>query len=140
MTRKSVRVALFAVVLGLWTWKLLEPNPVPPRLALGDWQFWAAKALHVGAYAFLAVFAATLPVARRWRWYLVGLLALHGAATEIGQTFVPNRSGSVRDVLIDWCGIGLGLLFYFLASGGPRQESGDREQESDESISPFADS
>lgn len=118
MTRTLVPFVAFAAVLGLWTWKLLEPNPVPPSLALGDWQFWAAKALHVGVYAFLTLLAVTLPVPRHWRWFFVGLLALHGAATEIGQTFVPNRSGSVRDVLIDWLGIGLSVLVWFVASGG----------------------
>ena len=30
--------------------------------------------------------------------------------TEIGQTYVPNRSGQVSDVLIDWLGIGCGVV------------------------------
>lgn len=107
------RFVVFAAFLGLWTWKLLEPSPVPEALTaeLGaDWRFVLAKALHATAYAFLTVLAFALPVARRWHWLLVGLLALHGAATEIGQTFVPNRSGSVRDVFIDWAGVALGAL------------------------------
>lgn len=117
MTRKLVPFAAFALFLGLWTWKLLEPNPVPEELSArltGDWRFYAAKSLHAGAYAFLTVLAVALPVPRYWRWYFLGLLALHGAATEIGQTFVPNRTGSVRDVLIDWAGVLLGLLAWWL--------------------------
>ncbi|MBP3959161.1 VanZ family protein [Gemmata sp. G18] len=111
---------MFALFLGLWTWKLLEPIPVPEALVgrLGDWKFYAAKLLHAGAYAFLTVLAVTLPLPRYWRWYFVGLLALHGGATEIGQTFVPSRTGSVRDVAIDWVGISLGLLTWFVMSGG----------------------
>jgi len=102
----------FVLFLSLWTWKLLEPHPVPEELRerLAGFDFAAAKTLHAGGYAFLAVLAATLPVARFWRWCLLGFLVLHGAATEIGQTFVPNRTGRVYDVLIDWCGIALGVL------------------------------
>ncbi len=122
MTRKLIPFVAFAVFLGLWTWKLLEPNPVPEvlstRLSFGDWQFWIAKSVHAGVYAFLTLLALTLPLSRSWRWRFVAMLALHGAATEIGQTFVQGRSGSVRDVLLDWGGIGLGLLFCFVASGG----------------------
>ena len=111
---------IFLVILGVWTWKLLDPHPVPEAVSdrlRGDARFFAAKSLHAGAYGFLAVLAVTLPVPRYWRWFLVGLLALHGIATEIGQTFVPNRGGSVRDVLIDWGGITLGVVaWHFVRS------------------------
>jgi len=112
-----LRVAIFLAFLVLWTWKLLEPQPVPEELRDGleraGLSFLAAKTLHASGYAFLTVLAVSLPVPRRWNWFLVGLLAWHGVATEIGQTFVPNRTGRVRDVLIDWLGIGLGLLAAF---------------------------
>ena len=104
--------------LGLWTWKLVEPNPVPEQLARrlsGDERFAAAKALHAGGYAFLTVLAVALPVPNYWRWFLAGLLALHGVATEVAQTFVPNRFGSVRDVLIDWAGVLLGVVAWRVA-------------------------
>lgn len=106
---------LFLLFLGLWTWKLLEPNPVPEALAeqlKGDLKLIAGKGLHACAYAFLTVLAVTLPLPQYWRWYFVGLLALHGIATEIGQTFVPNRTGRVYDVLIDWSGIAVGVLVW----------------------------
>ena len=117
---RRLHVLALRVFLGLWTWKLLDPNPVPEAVSAwlpGEWRFGAAKSLHVGAYAFLTVLAVSLPVSGYWRWFLVVLLALHGVATEIGQTFVPGRGGSARDVLIDWAGIGLGVAFWWLASG-----------------------
>src|SRR5205823_7487972 len=90
------------------------PHPVPEEIREGlekaGLSFVAAKSLHAAGYAFLTILAATLPVPRHWRYFLVGMLVLHGVATEIGQLYVPNRSGRVYDVLIDWCGIGLGLL------------------------------
>lgn len=104
--------AAFAVLLGLWTWKLVSPVPVPDEisdgLARAGLSFAAAKTLHVLGYALLAGLAATLPVPRHWRRFLILLLVVHGVATEVAQTFVPNRNGSVTDVLIDWVGVALG--------------------------------
>lgn len=121
--RTAFPFLLFAALLGLWTWKLLEPNPVPESLheeIPTDLKFIAAKVLHAGAYAFLTVLAAYLPVRRPYFWAVVAVLAGHGAATEFGQTLVPNRHGTVRDVVIDWAGIGLGLLA-LRGGAGPRR-------------------
>ncbi len=114
-TALLVHLLVLLALLGLWTWKLLEPIPVPKHLTAhwsDDLLFVAAKGLHAGSYAVLALLAVTLPVPNHWRWFFAGLLALHGVATEIGQTFVPGRGGSVRDVLIDWLGIALGVLVW----------------------------
>jgi VanZ family protein len=120
----------FLLFLGLWTWKLLEPNPVPEEVTRGlsvGVKFLLAKSLHVGAYAFLTVLAGLLPVRRPYFWLVIVVLVLHAVGTEIGQSFVRNRSGSVRDVLIDWAGIGLGLLACRLLSGEQRSEVREKE-------------
>jgi VanZ family protein len=104
---------IFLTFLGLWTWKLLEPAPVPEAIDQQipvDLKFWLAKSLHACAYAFLTVLTAFLPVRRSYFWVAVVVLALHGVGTEIGQYFIPSRNGCVRDVIIDWVGIGLGLV------------------------------
>jgi VanZ family protein len=111
--RKVAPFAIFLFFLALWTWKLLEPNPVPERVAdeiPTDLKFLFAKALHASAYAFLTVLVSFLPVRRAIFWAVVAVLALHAVGTEVGQTYVPNRHGSARDVLIDWAGIVVGLL------------------------------
>jgi VanZ family protein len=105
----------FLVFLGLWTWKLLEPHPVPEELSEGlaalELNYLAAKSLHAGGYAFLTVLAGTLPVPQRWRYFLIGLLICHGVASEIGQYLMEvGRTGRVSDVLIDWVGITAGVL------------------------------
>ena len=108
----KLRIVLFLLLLGLWTWKLLEPSPIPEQVDDAipiDLKFILAKMTHAGTYAFLTVLAAFLPVRRLYFWMVVVALAVHGVGTEIGQTYVPNRHGSARDVLIDWAGIGLGL-------------------------------
>lgn len=102
---------VFLVFLSLWTWKLLQSQPVPEGVSVGlssGVKFGLAKTVHFCAYAFLAVLGGSL--ARRSRWWVVGLLVLHAIGTEIGQTFVPHRSGTVMDVLIDGCGIAAGML------------------------------
>ena len=76
-----------------------------------DLKFWLAKMLHAGAYAFLTVLAcvaAGTPAVLLVRGRDSSLL--HAIGTEIGQTYVPNRHGCVRDVVIDWVGIGLGIV------------------------------
>jgi VanZ family protein len=106
-------VVLFVSLLALWTWKLLEPNPLPDaveREIPSTMKFVLAKSLHAAAYACLTILAAFLPVSSLGFRAVILLLALHGIGTEIGQTYVPNRTGSVRDVAIDWSGIGVGLL------------------------------
>jgi hypothetical protein len=105
---------LFVPAFAVWTWKLLEPNPVPEHvrtlLSASDWMlFLAAKGLHLSGYAFLTVLL-WLAVRRGWRWAAVAFLLLHGVGTEIGQCFVPNRVGAVRDVAIDWVGVVIGAV------------------------------
>jgi VanZ family protein len=111
--RTAIPFVVFLLFLGLWTWKLLEPAPIPEALEKRlstDWRFVLAKSLHAGAYAFLTILAATLPVRRPFFWVAVAVIALHGVGTEIGQTYVPSRHGCMQDVIIDWVGISLGLL------------------------------
>jgi hypothetical protein len=106
---------VFVPALAAWTWKLLEPNPVPEPVLniLSVWDFLpylAAKTLHAGGYAFLTVLA-WVAVPSRWRWAAVGFLLLHGAGSELLQHVLPfNRTGKVTDVLIDWAGVAVGVL------------------------------
>jgi VanZ family protein len=128
--RLVIHALVFLTFLSLWTWKLLVPHPVPEELKAGldraGLSFLAAKTLHAAGYAFLTVLAATLPVAWRWRYVLVGLLVLHGIGTEIGQTFVPNRTGRVYDVLVDWAGITAGVAALWV-SGVARRTAVEQE-------------
>ena len=74
---RLIAAVVFVPALAVWTWKLLEPNPVPePVLSfLSVWDFLpylAAKTLHAGGYAFLTVLAWVMAPTARWRWVAVG--------------------------------------------------------------------
>jgi len=107
---------LFWPSLTLWTWKLVEPRPVPEAvLALVSWSDWAhylvAKTLHLLGNTYLTVVLGVWVPRRRAPLVLAfALMLAHGMATEIAQTFVPPRTGRPLDVLIDWSGVSLGVL------------------------------
>lgn len=115
---------LWLALLALWTYGLLSMKASrAAEYVPEDLRFYAAKGLHLTAYALLTFGAAWLPAPGRWAAWL-GLLA-HAWLTEWLQTFVPGRSGSVRDVLIDCAGVALGLLAAFCVKGVPgREEQG----------------
>jgi hypothetical protein len=113
-----LRAIVFVVSLFIWTWKLIEPFPVPEEL-IGDLsldlRFILAKILHGCSYAYLAFLSLTLPMTSRWHLALIGFLALHGVGTEIAQAVLPhNRHGCIQDVLIDWTGITAGTIAFRL--------------------------
>jgi hypothetical protein len=98
--------------VALWTAALTTTAPVHIHQALlpeDPWGLPVSKILHVSAYAFLAAFAMGLRPPTLWRWLFVILLLEHGVATEWIQAFVPERGPSVNDIVIDHCGVALGV-------------------------------
>ena len=66
-----LHLSVFLVLLAIWTWKLLEPLPVPETVVRKlnlDLYVIASKCAHAGVYAVLTVLALTLPTSRGWRW------------------------------------------------------------------------
>ncbi len=81
----------------------------------------ARKIAHVSEYAllFLLIYHAlrvTLhPGDLTWRWPLAtaafAIAVAYAASDEFHQTFIPSRTGTSRDVLVDSAGAVLALLF-----------------------------
>jgi len=117
--RQPVRGRWFVwfAFLILWSVALLMPNPIDPfnRYVLGGRElsheitFLMAKSLHVCAYAAAAILTGWLRVPGPRRWWLLAFWSFHAAATEVGQLFVPGRTGSIRDVALDHLGLLIGL-------------------------------
>jgi VanZ family protein len=111
------RWAIWLFFVTAWSTALLVPDPVGFFLRYTrdvveipeNAPFWMAKSLHIAAYAMAAVLTGWLHTSNRWRWLLLAFWSFHACATEYGQTFVPGRTGSVRDVAIDHVGLAIGL-------------------------------
>jgi VanZ family protein len=82
------------------------------RTHFGYWHFYIRKTGHVVGYGTLSIllfraWRATLPAPNhlRWtmRWANIAILgtALVASLDEWHQTFIPSRTGSLRDVILD---------------------------------------
>jgi hypothetical protein len=112
--KRTIGIVVAVVALVCWTWGLLEPRPVPEgvrdEFTYDEWKV-ISKTAHAGVYTLLTVLCASLMLSRRGRRVVVGLLMLHGACTELAQYLMDvGRTGQVSDVLIDWAGIGVGVV------------------------------
>ncbi len=88
------------------------------------WHFYMRKGGHIFGYGLLSVllfraWRETLPVAgnSKWtfRWANIAVLgtALVASLDEWHQSFIPSRTGTPRDVLLDTCaGIGAQILVF----------------------------
>lgn len=98
--------------VALWTVALTTTFPVHVHNAIlpeDPWGLPVGKILHVSAYAFLAALVMVLRPPVFWRWLILILLLEHGVATEWIQAFVLERGSSVNDIVIDHCGVALGV-------------------------------
>jgi VanZ family protein len=89
------------------------------------WHFYSRKSGHVIGYGTLSIllfraWRATLPaldnVNWTFRWANIAILgtALVASLDEWHQSFIPSRTGTVRDVVLDTCaGIAAQVLVFF---------------------------
>jgi VanZ family protein len=83
-------------------------------------QFFMRKLAHVSEYAVLAalLYRAFVHTALKGRRTLSAglvllLCAAYAATDEFHQSFVPSRTASMRDVMIDICGAMLAVILYW---------------------------
>lgn len=94
------------------------------RASFEPWHFFIRKAGHVFGYGLLSIllfraWRETLPVIgnQKWtfRWANIAVLgtALVASLDEWHQSYIPSRTGTVRDVILDTCaGIGAQILVF----------------------------
>jgi VanZ family protein len=88
------------------------------------WHFYIRKGGHVFGYGLLSIllfraWRETLPALRNpkwtWRWTAMAVIgtALVASLDEWHQSFLPSRTGTLRDVVLDTCaGIGAQILLF----------------------------
>lgn len=90
----------------------LKPDITPA--AVNEVHLFVRKAAHVSEYAILTglLFRALRGVIAGF-WPRAGIAFLpamiFAATDEYHQTFIPSRTGSVYDVMVDYCGAALGI-------------------------------
>jgi VanZ family protein len=109
---RTLRVVVWWIAVGLWTAALVTSYPaqLSHDVLAKSMQLPTAKMLHVVAYGGLTALIPWLGLPLGWRWVFLAFLSLHTVGTEYVQIFVPLRTGSATDVLIDHGGILLGVL------------------------------
>lgn len=96
-------------------------NPEISARAIASVQFFIRKAAHLSEYALLAILLLRALRSQRpfgfWKPAAVVLFvaALYAVTDEFHQSFIPTRTPSVRDVMIDTTGALVGLAIYRLA-------------------------
>ena len=83
------------------------------------WHHFVRKCAHFTEYAVLGMttvyaFGDRLKTAKRIIPVTLGICALYAATDEFHQHFVPNRMGTVGDVLLDSTGALAGILIFLL--------------------------
>jgi VanZ family protein len=96
----------------------IKPDISPEAIEQVRWMI--RKAAHMTEFAVLAGLLwralARMNDQENNRWFLrpaaasLGFCIFFAASDEIHQSFVPNRTGTPKDVLIDTAGAGIGLL------------------------------
>ena len=106
-----VRWLVWIVFVTIWTAALLSPHPVElaKQILPEDSLFSSFKSAHVSCYAIMAILSGWVQVSPARRWWLLLFLSGHAFGTELLQQFVPGRTTSFFDVLIDHVGLLIGL-------------------------------
>ncbi len=93
----------FWLPLALCTYLAFVPSPPEPIFRVSD------VLLHGMAFAYLTF---ALGVAYRFRrgWWTAAWMVAYGLFIEAVQSFEPQRSAELKDLIVDCVGIGLGLM------------------------------
>jgi VanZ family protein len=91
-------------------WASMQPGLAPPS------HYGLDKVIHIGAFAVLSALAtAAAPSRRIALGVFVSLIAL-GIGSEIAQSFIPGRTGSLLDLASDVGGLVFGVCGVYAVS------------------------
>jgi VanZ family protein len=94
----------------------------PPELRVHLINFFWRKSTHVVAYGLMGALwframrsDSAIRWTARWSWQAIAITTLFASADEIHQIFVPSRTASVFDVLLDTGGAALAVVLVRLS-------------------------
>jgi VanZ family protein len=107
------RLLIWLLFVVAWTASLLTPLPDddrPDDHPVVRAKFYSTKSLHAVGYAVMTILSGGLRAPLRWRLLLLFFVMAHAGVTEQLQTYIPGRTGRVRDVCLDHLGVLVGLV------------------------------
>lgn len=107
--RSALKVLFACSLVAVSILSLLPPNAEPSLSFLSD------KLQHASAYAWLALIGAIAYSSRRAKMTLLVMLPIFGAAIELVQYFVPDRTPELADAIANLVGVLLGLALVLVA-------------------------
>ncbi len=108
--------SLIAAVVKVFNPNFDELTEAEKEELIEDFQFIVRKGAHFTAYAVLGVLSFLSVITYKKIPFNIRaaigwvVCLLYSVGDEIHQTFIPGRSGEVRDVCIDVCGSALAIL------------------------------
>jgi VanZ family protein len=124
LTRWRIALVLWMAAIFFFT-SIPATSSDSTEQVFGLFNYLARKAAHLAEYAVLGIlwYASLAGSLGEWRSRTARLAlllaALYGLSDEIHQSFVPNRSSSLNDVVLDAAGALIGLLVLRLRTGRP---------------------
>lgn len=119
-TSSNTSAGVISAVIRIFRDDFDSLSPAEQQDIIAPFQFIVRKGAHFTAYAILGVFSfftyityTKIPFSLRLILISATCL-LYSVSDEIHQTFVPGRSGEIRDVCIDFCGSILSIAFLTL--------------------------
>ena len=107
--QQESRMARMLLLFAFWlpwlacTYLAFAPSPPDAIFRVSD------VLLHGIAFSYLTFASGLAHHARRWL-PTVGWMIAYGVAIEFVQSFEPERSAELKDVLVDVVGIGIGIV------------------------------
>lgn len=119
-TSSETSGGLIKFVMGILKSDFEELSSAEQEKIVAPFQFFVRKSAHAGAYMLLGLclsgaalqLEGVKPVLRAVLGFIIAVL--YSISDEIHQTFIPGRSGELRDVLIDSSGAAVGTLIIFV--------------------------
>lgn len=108
---RLVQAVFFWIPLGLVTAAALLPQGAPMPFAISD------VLLHAFAFTYLTAALGRVHYAPARRWPVALWMLCYGLALEVVQSFIPERTAELKDLIVDAAGIALGLGLWRLILG-----------------------
>lgn len=106
----TITILIFIFIFYISSLTFPPPLVGPPSIT--------ATVYHISVFFLLAFFFFISALDRRWKWNIIILslfiVTIYAALDELHQYFVPGRFTSITDFFLNFAGIAIASLIYFI--------------------------